>query len=166
MEFENFISTIVESDAEDWHRDHCGGPYFSYALGPVTQNDRLINLDYNAHESRAVYKPDIDISLEWGLRHLDDFKEPWAQTYSHDSAMSKFVDLNYRGRIVHRELVVFVDGARCILPPPMPEDDDGNLKVPRSQVKFTKLLNALGGTGEFDHYFRHSGMVAVEVPWP
>lgn len=167
MRFPEFITTIIESDAEDWHTDRVGGPYFRYQLGPVEQNGQLKTLEYEAHEKRAIYKGDIDISMEWGYRYLDDFKEEWANSFADRTASASFLDLKYRGDIIHREIIVSVDGGRCYLPLPLvPAEGAKNIQVPRGRVKLVRLVQEITGTWEFDEYFRRSGLEVVETDWP
>jgi hypothetical protein len=68
------------------------------------------------HYYRAVYRPDLSVSIEWGADLVRDFKEDWTNNFIDSRASSHRVDVLYHGTIVFHSAYVSVDGARAYVP--------------------------------------------------
>lgn len=150
---------IVDSERGDWNVISCfGAPSFL----PWSPDG-----DFNEHNARAAYRPDVSIGLAWGIRENRDYRAEWAQSFPNDQAESLIADILYNGMLVSREYVVVVDGGSTALPIP---DDREKLLVTQWAYDFVRLLDELqlatgvgGGVGdpsrsEFDDYFQRAGL--------
>jgi hypothetical protein len=117
-----------------------------------------------SHASVAVFKPDLSISLAWGLPSNSDFKEPWANGFADPKASSAFLDLFWMGTLVHRTTYVHVDGGRGNLPLPSPSGDE--LTVERDYSALIRLVDSLDHVSQYDLFFKRAGFSEVETPWP
>ena len=130
-------------------------------------------LEVDFHNYLAVFKPDVDLRLAWGLivdsnLNFDDWVFP-------DPAIDRLlVDGFWRGALVARWTILAVDGHRSYLP----DVDRADIKTgeslrdhqtfgwtaPASDVALARLLQELlqRPAGEFDRYMEQVGI--VEVP--
>ena len=166
MTFDELISIVTDSSPEDWHRVHrSGGPLFLYEVAPITAgDDRLVDMSYERHECLAVYRPDVAISLAWGLSHNRDFKEDWAVKFPDPHASSDYLDIRLNSQIVFRDILVAVDGGRCCLPLPR---GTSRRDVPEKWYHLAKLIHGLERAAvDFDEYFQRAGLKITEDRWP
>lgn len=86
MRLDELMNTIVRSDPSDWNHIACWGAGSSpsyrdkfsfYEIYGGTKNV----LHHEAHSSVAVYRPNVSITIAFGLRINDDFKEKWANEF-------------------------------------------------------------------------------------
>ncbi|KZM34533.1 hypothetical protein [Oerskovia enterophila] len=105
---------IINSPIDDWHNVTVG-PYFTDA--PDIDNDTV-----EQHSELMVYRHDIDLTIQHGLRargfdRVIDSQALWPDAHFPDStAYVEFVDVFWRGVLVDREEVVRVDGGRASIP--------------------------------------------------
>jgi hypothetical protein len=67
---------------------------------------------------------------------------------------------------VFRDVLVAVDGWRCILPQPV-NTEGPPYKVPELRYRLAKLVHELcGPETNFESYFKRVGMQPVKAPWP
>ena len=114
MELRELRQTIMESEFFHWNVVETG-PYFTDAPDidehTVEQHDELL-----------VLTSDVDITIQHGLRargmnQITEASQLWENAHFPDpSASVHFVDVFYRGNLVDRESVVWVDGARAAIP--------------------------------------------------
>lgn len=155
MTFDKLIRIIIGSSSEDWNTIDCNrpNPSFGYAVDP---NDDI-------HYSVAAYKPDLAITMAWGMPCLKDFKEPWTDRFADKKASSRYVDVFYSGSVVFRDLFVVVDGGRASLP--MPKAGTNEVKV--LEATFIRTLDELNSsTSRYDDYLKQAGFELVDEPWP
>lgn len=100
MQFDIILATIRDSDTEnDWVS--------------VTRPDG---------RTSTFYKNDVNLRIESSIddEHIqaEDFKETWANNHPDSSARGYFYDIYYGSTLVQRAILVAVDGARALIPPP------------------------------------------------
>lgn len=177
MTLETLMEKVIHSHREEWHKITCWG-----ANSAPSYHNRLTFyetwesnyhgvLDAEDHSNVAVYMPDVSITLAFGLHHLDDFKEQWANKFPDSHASSSYVDVFYNNALVFRDVYVSVDGGRAKLPLPTRKFDDANkkviaLEVPRPRHDFIRLVDHFEGKSDFDRYFRDAEFKIVNAPWP
>jgi hypothetical protein len=175
MELEELLETIVTSDREDWHSIPCwgadSGPSYRdlFTFYEMWDGERGV-LKAESHAYAAVYKPDVSITLAFGLRHVENFQEEWANQFPDPHASSSYVDVFYNNALVYRNLYVTVDGGRASLPlvtRKFEQEKVVALEVPRSYHDFIRLISGLKGSSDmFEDYFARAGIKIVEEPWP
>lgn len=102
----------------------------------------------------AFLLKDVDLRIESSLtdEHIDNesFLEKWANRFPDPSASSRFYDLYYRNTLLHRFILVSVDGHRAKLPLPEP----GGMTVLQSTYKVAEIFDSYG----LRDYFPRSGL--------
>ena len=112
----------------------------------------------------AVYKPNVSISMAWGLVVNSDFVEHWANDFSDSKASSRSVDIFYNNSLVYRGIYVEVDGGRSKLPLPANAND---LTVPEKYYRFIKLLDELESHyPRCEEYFKRANLQISDMEWP
>lgn len=99
MTYQELLDFILTTDAKaDWHRvsTSISSEYF------LKEDPRL---RFKARHT------------EEGVQH-DDFKEPWANSHPKSHATGYWHELYYDGDFIERFILVAVDGAAAMLPPP------------------------------------------------
>jgi hypothetical protein len=176
MTFEEVIETIASSEPDEWWRDACwganSGPSYHYQPEFWELIDGATNvLKVNSHTNVAAYKLDVSITMAWGLKQLDNFKEEWANKFPDPSASSCFLDVFYNNALIFRDVYVNVDCGRAKLPLPIIKWDDKEqkvvaLNVPTRQRRLIKLVDSLEYVSQYDDYFRRAGFTEVDENWP
>jgi hypothetical protein len=161
VNLDDMLALCVKSKPSHWKVIPCGGagagPSFleSWVAGPDGEPSLA-----GAHTMRAAYRPDISLSLAWGLVAHDAFVESWTEVFD-SAASSHFVDFFWNGSLVERGLYVAVDGGRCKLP--IPQQDLDALHpaarwITRWQSQFFSLLNAFEGVPDLDEHLQRAGI--------
>jgi len=169
MDINNYIQAIIQSTGNDWHNIPCwghgSGPSYKdhfefYNIFNGQQNVILLK----SHGNRATYKPDIKISIAWGLDNSFDeddrqkITESWATSFPDKSGASiSLVDFFYNDSLVFRKLYGTVDGGRCKLPLPH-RDANGNFVASTEYSEAMRVLNEIEGGVDYDSYLRSSGI--------
>lgn len=168
--------TVRESARTDWHKITCWGS----GSGP-SYRDRLtsgrINGDYVEYESHgnvAVYIPDIDISIAWGLdrdRDDRDLHFEWDGTFADSKTTVTFADIFYRGSLVDREYHANVDGGRALLPightrftadsPKHGPNAKFEVVTSQWQVDFARIVHSFEHAENFDRYLERAGHIVL-----
>lgn len=169
MDLKTLIETVTSSNKEMWHTISCWGA----SSGPSYRDHLQFHQVYNgqknvlyvdAHGTVATYKPDISITMAWGLEWLEDFQEPWANSFPDRNASGHYVDLFYNSALVFRAAYVAVDGGGVYLPLPRGKTV---LEVPQAHYNLIGLLDSLTrGRSEFASAFRRAGFKVIDAPWP
>ncbi len=165
METREILATVASSKAKDWaiifrptyrHR-------FTETLKDDGTRDQMM---VDEHLVAFAFKPDIAITMAYGLVEQASFDLPDGHPFAHENARSLFLDIFCNGHLTHRETVVSVDRQRCLLP--LPKTWDPPLKVSTAQFSLIRLIHALAGPPtDYDAYFKESGLVRDDsVPWP
>lgn len=135
MELAKAFKTLADSDAEDWNR--------------TTVNHGL---------EVAVYRGDVDLRIETSLEDLHvqnpQFTAPWANNHTDPAARGYFYDLYYRSSLLHRFVLVSVDGARALLPLPRTFN---STDVPLITYRVAQIWDEAHG-GTLDQYMQSSGL--------
>jgi hypothetical protein len=111
------------------------------------------NVREETHGMRAAYRPDISIGIAWGYPSNPNWREPWVETFSDQSASSDFADFFYNGMLVAREVYIVVDGGRAYIP--LPRRD---LTITQWQYDFFRVLDGLERESDFDRYLEQAGI--------
>jgi hypothetical protein len=167
MTLDELIILVTSSDPEDWHTTVCwgadSGPSYRDHFNFYRVYDGQSNVLFaKAHSLVACYKPDISVTMAWGLDAMTDLEVPWAKKFPDPKAASHYIDLFYNNALVFRTEYVSVDGGRANLP--LPDE----LSVPRAYNALIRLVDHIGVTriSEYDTYFRRAGFQVVEGAWP
>jgi hypothetical protein len=139
MELDHALSIIRQGQREDWN--------------VIVDSDRTV----------AAYKPDLNLTIAWGLPRSDRFDEPWATKFADGAASSAFLEVFYAGALVFRDFYVSVDGGRADLP--VPSERDGIITISREQNLLIRSISALQGEQRLDayeQYFRRAGFRVMD----
>lgn len=177
MRLEELMEKVITSHPDDWHRIVCWGantgPAYreQFTFYETWESDYHGVLDAEGHSYACVYKPDVSITLSFGLDRSKEFAEEWANKFPDPHASSSWVDVFYNNALVFRDFYITVDGGRAKLPLPRRKWDAAKkniigLEVPKSRRDFIRLVDSFEGGDEFERYFRDAGFTVVDEPWP
>jgi len=121
------MTTVLKSSLEDWHF-MADAPSYHDHLRFFNVYDGQPNIVHVAsHHSIAVYMPDASITMAWGLKWPDDFKEPWTEKFPDHSSSAGWLDVFFNNALVFRTPYVVVDGGRITLPLPRHGENGGSV---------------------------------------
>lgn len=144
MTWDEIMQIFRETTTDHWHK-----------VGEIDRGEER-------HYSRAVFKPDPTVSLEWGevITPYREFHEDWTNKFPDSSAGSYYCDILLNGDAVRKVAYVAVDGHRCDLPLGRIETQDGeNVRIcTRWEYDFFNLFNELQGVHDYQRYFETSEM--------
>ena len=106
MNYESIIDLFLETDAGQWQR--VSGNH-EYAFCKADVNLRIVS---------TLAGPDIQ---------QDDFRADWANRFPESRARGYYYNLYYGATLVHRFILVAVDGACALLPVPKIGTDEVTL---------------------------------------
>ena len=157
------IDRIVMSQPSDWNVIG-GRPSYRDEFHQLQSGNRKW-LEIRSHYTVAAFMPDVSITVAWGLPVVDDFREPWANTFPNPHASSHFLDVFYNGALVLRKQYVSVDGGLAMVPLSLARDQ---LVVPVAYYMFITLLDHLTWSmpSRPPDYFERAGLQIVNTPWP
>ncbi|MDF1793908.1 MAG: hypothetical protein P1U88_18495 [Thalassobaculaceae bacterium] len=165
MQLRELLATVASSKVGDW--EIIFRPTLRHRFTEI-QNDagEREQLLVDEHLVSFAYRPDIAITMAYGLVEQAAYELPAGQPFAQENARTLFLDIFHEGRIVHRETVLSVDRQRCLLP--MPKVWEPPISVPTAQFSLIRLVHSLAGPPtDYDSYFKESGMVrSDQVPWP
>lgn len=151
MTLMELLTIICQSDRAEWNVIF--GTDFRHSLGEVSGGGgptRLILAGY--HHTTAVYMPDIDITMSFGME--------FENQVSKGSLPFAYADVFYRGSLVLRIPYQIYDDGRALLPYP-----EGN-ECPKEYSQFACLLDSMeDGERDYNSHFQKSGLKLVDVPW-
>jgi hypothetical protein len=176
MRYEEVRRLITGSSPDDWAViDVAGNIYLDRFEGVSSGGQQW--LEAAGHVYLALYQPDVDLRLAWGMTHTTGLAfEGW--NFPNRSIERFLVDGFWRDSFVTRWPVLSVDGDRCYLPYPLPAVAAGGAaaghhfvvgsRVKASEVALARLLQQLAGREdlEFDTYLRQTGAVVVPDEGP
>jgi hypothetical protein len=176
MSFEEYFRVVTNSTRSDWNVILCWGS----GSGPSYRDQLIVwtsgqsdfrNLEVKSHSLVAVYKPDLTISMAFGLESNDEFVEPWANRFPDPNASSHYIDFFFGSNLIHRGLYVSVDGGRADLPLPRPHYSKIDHKLERvtittKQDSFFRLFNQFEAQKDYDSYRERAGFEIEEGAWP
>ena len=159
MRLEDIRQCVLESSFGDWAKLMDGEVFLRFQRLKIESSADTLGsrLDQDGHHASAVYRADVDLSLNYGLTfgsgesHFD-----WDIWPGHDARMF-YVDVLWRGVPVERHVLVFVHEARAILPLPTPEMNTASIAayhVTTAQRDLARLVHGIEGSpGGFEDYF-------------
>lgn len=154
MTLDELHTVVADSTASEWHRILKIGPTYRDRFGACSGPGDTSGLDHDSHAEVAVYRPDIDLTIAYGMaesQHDRDLKFKWSENFP-DSAIREIslVDFFWRGSLVDRLNYVHIDGARGILP--FGGGHQG-LRITQYELVVARLLSDIGDYREFDRYY-------------
>ncbi|MEQ8394109.1 hypothetical protein [Thalassobaculum sp.] len=164
MNLRDLLETIAGSAVEDW--TILFRPTFRHRIveiaGAEGSRDRL---DSDEHLVAFSYKPDLALSMAYGMVEQGSYVLPDGHPFAQENARTRYLDIFIEGRLSFREIVVSVDRNRCLLP--MPRDWNAPVSIPTTQYSLVRLIHALAGPPtDYDAYFEQAGMQRVDASWP
>lgn len=146
MDYHELLHKVESSTSDDWTAVDTATP--------------------DGHHVLYVFHEDVAITLAYGADHMDG--DSWTETWStrggfpDNKIYGSYLDVRYNGVLVHRDLVLMVDGARGILPSGKPITDDANgivgMRVSEPEMKRAQLLDELRGHRDFERYVKSAGI--------
>jgi len=154
MDLRHLTSVVLASSKDDWH--HVAG---AFQCIPEPR-----------HETAAVYIPDIDIRMAWGLAWNESFEEPWVKKFANPRARGVYLDILYCNALVLRVPYVQVDEGRVSLPLPL-YTKAGKLKTTKSEVALVSLIESIAnmprqGFHPYESDVEKAGIAIVDERWP
>ena len=168
MNLPELVGRIVGSSREDWHLIADAPSYRDHLQFYETYDGQPNVLHVAAHHSVAVYVRDVSITMAWGLKWLEDFKEDWCKNFPDPKAHGGFVDVFFNNALVYRTAYVWVDGIHF----PLPRHTKGKeLEVDKRACEFMEVIDSMGRAARpaYDKYqsdLRRAGFTVVDKEWP
>jgi hypothetical protein len=136
MNYQSVVQMFLQTDASQWKR-------------------------VSGHHEYAFCEEDVLLRIESSLEGEDiqqsDFRDPWANSFPDSRASGYFYNLYYGPTLLHRFILVSVDGARASLPVPQINTKD----VTQAQWKAAEIFN---GLGTLDEYAKRAGLAVGITP--
>lgn len=171
MKLEEIENLLLKSERADWSIIPCesfgNGPSYKNKLiySEVLDDDTHV-IQVDSHSNIAVFKPNVGITMAFGLVLEEEVEFEWLDRFESNSASSYFMDIFYHNALVHREKYLLVDGVECILPYPISDTKRMKPKVSLEQYAFIGLLHLLEADRvskeKYDSYFEQSGIVLIK----
>ncbi|CAM3462758.1 hypothetical protein G4177_06260 [Corallococcus sp. ZKHCc1 1396] len=163
MDFDDYMKAIENSSPVDWRQ--ISTPLYMGILSPSTQHvggrDKVVELNVMAPHTQLVFKRNLSITMAKGVGD-EKFDWDFTKKFADQNATSFYLDFFFNSALVHREILVSVDGGRCSLP--LPKRD---LTVSSRWYAVARLVHQVtGGTWDFDTLAQRAGLKPVNVPWP
>ncbi|MGB3302565.1 MAG: hypothetical protein WBA98_07730 [Gordonia sp. (in: high G+C Gram-positive bacteria)] len=155
MTLDELRTLVADSTVGDWRRIRKSGPTYRDRFGPWSSPaDGTLGVDHDSHVELAVYRPDIDLTIAYGMAEDQadrDLSFAWSDSFP-DSKIREIslVDFFWRGSLVDRLNYVYVDGGRGILPL---GDGHQGLRITGYELAVARLLSDIGDYGEFERYY-------------
>lgn len=140
-------------------------PSFQYIRHLISESDPREDWEYIPSHDRYLYVNKHDVNLrmtvvleEYG-RHLEEFREPWANRHPDPRATSFWCDIYYGATHAFRSILVTVDGGRAWLPLPRQSGISGErTEVLPLDYKLAQVFDSLG---TLDEYMRRSRLTVA-----
>lgn len=143
------IRDLVTSSAPHWAKLETG-PLYREGWTVYSSGGESNSVPRWHHEA-AVYRDDVDLTLQWGMSDHGDWGDDdrsfeWARTFIDTKVRSFFVDVFWRGVLVDRYVMAHVNGGHGLVPMPRASQDDGHYPtVNGREVQIARLITALEG---------------------
>lgn len=171
MTLDEIRTLIMNSDREDdWH-DVVVGSYFKDV--PDVDKDT-----FEWHDSLIVYRDNVDLTIQWGMRSRRLSHVTKAEDLFHDrahfpdpEATTIHADIFWAGSLIDRVELVYVDGGRGLLPVGAEKALNFDLKAPRPQnieweisaTRFELAIARLLDSGDdVDEFANRIGMIVKD----
>jgi hypothetical protein len=172
------LRDIIEaSEGSDWNNIPCwgggSGPSYRERVSSEGQPGNAVVVE--AHSNVCSYEPDLDITVAFGFNpHGDDGDLTFGiedKLGVEKGSISKIlVDVFYRGALVDRSYLLYVDGGRGLLPLSSPRraagspshgpDVEWDHVVSRRKVNFARAIHSIElRPADFDHYLEQSDYI-------
>lgn len=179
MNLRDLREILTTTDAWQWSRIDSTGPLYrngyvvSGGLGPDAEHD--INIYW--HDSAAVYRDDIDLTIQWGMNlspvreDRDAWHLPWAEKFPSRSVHPHWVDVFWRGTLVDRYAMVSIDGGHGLVPfphtkaksDPLDHDTKYDYVISERELGIARLIDSLqGGIYRVDEHVARCGLVVTQ----
>lgn len=164
MNLRDLIGVVAGSGTADW--TILFRPTFRHRIVATRKPDgSLDRLQSDEHLVAFCYRPNIAITMAYGLVEQGAYDLPPGNPFAQENARTRYLDIFLEGRLAHRETVVAVDRQRCLLP--MPRDWNPPIAIPERQYSLVRLIHDLAGPPtDYDEYFDGAGMQRSATPWP
>lgn len=153
MNMSELRSTILESSLNDWKRVPVQGPTYRDRFVPwLSPADKTSGIEVHSHSDVAVFEPDIDLTMAFGMRAPGAVENPsfkWAK-FPDPEITTHIADIFWRGALVDRVDYISVDGHRCNLP--IGGGHQG-LRITKYDYTIARILDYLEGGDRFDQYY-------------
>ena len=169
MNLRDLRQLLTTSDASDWSKLDSSGPLYKNGFvvsgGFDADADHDVNVTW--HHSSAVYRDDVDLTIQWGLdldptRGRDDqWHFSWAEKLMNSRVSPYWVDVFWRGVLVDRYALASIDGAHGLIPIPHTagEEPDWYDVVSKRELAVAQLIDDLyGGFHNVDGYIQRLGI--------
>ncbi|WPZ33260.1 hypothetical protein T8K17_18705 [Thalassobaculum sp. OXR-137] len=165
MTLDDYLTVIAASKPDDWRATVL--PTFMFRVVPIrASGGGTVDFELQEHTTTLTFLRDVRFGMAWGLVGDKNYKEEWVDKLPNKRAQGVLIDFLFNGAMVYRDMLVAVDGWRCILPQPVNETGPV-FKVPQRRVTIAKLVHQLvGPETNFDSYFKRVGMQVDSQPWP
>lgn len=150
MNYFTILNTVETSTSADW-----------------TTIESLTNTP-EGHHSVFVFHEDASITIAWGMPHNDgdSWTEKWSESggFPDKRIFGHYYDIRYNGVTIHRDLVLGVDGHRCLLPSGAVIADDQvgitGMTVTEPELRRARLLDELvhGPASNFERYSKSANI--------
>lgn len=169
MTFDELRHIVLSSSANDWVVVPYGTTYKA-RFGMVGARGAW-SMETDEHQSVAVYRQDIAVTIAWGMTHRDDLRFEWSDRFPDSDVSDFYVDVFSNGMLVDRWFALTVDGGRAVLPVcdiAVVGDvfaGDAEIigsKAYESNVRIARLIHELEGShDDFDDYLARSGITVL-----
>ncbi|WP_121221037.1 hypothetical protein [Oceanibaculum indicum] len=165
MRLERYMEIVAGSQPEDWLMIE--RPTLRHRFTPMLDDkEQLIRQIIDEPMVGFSYRPDVRLTLLFGLVEMAQYPLPAGIPYAEENARTVLLHCLYEGQLIHTETLLKVDRQRCILPMPVAWGEPPQA-IPRRQHDLARLVHQLAGPfTDFEQYFKNSGMAVVERPWP
>ena len=159
MTLHELLNIIASSKPEDWNYFPCwganSGPSYHNRFTSYNKREDQSHVLLTASQSEvASYKPDVSITIAWGLTADDDLQMAWANKLADPKATSHLVDVFYNNALVYRDYYVRIGHETPYLPMTRTQDD---LRVAQGYYSFIKIVSSFHSS-EFEKYFHLAGL--------
>jgi hypothetical protein len=165
MQIRDYMAIVAASSLSEWelifrptyrHR-------FMTQYGPEGVK---IRTDVDQHVLALTFKPNISISMAYGMVDTGNYEIPARLDIANENARTILLDCFLDGQLVHRELILRADRQRISLPMPT-EWTAAGLQIPAAKSRLVRLIHNLAGPPtDYDEGLKLAGMEEVETPWP
>jgi hypothetical protein len=143
MTLDELRALIAWSTRDDWNLVD-NGPIYLDQLRWVTdwsgereRRDDVCWVEVESHDPLASYKPDVDITIGWGLdtgTTVLDGVNPWPGVFA--KVRWAYADVRWRGQVIDREVLLCADtgDGRVVLPAPNPAVHGASVGSPQPDL--------------------------------
>ena len=152
MNLRELRSVLTRSDPSEWSKVDSDGPLYrnGFVVSGLRDDGRITDVYW--HHSAAVYREDIDLTIQWGMdmdptRDRDDWHFIWQEKLISKRVSPYRVDAFWRGVLVDRYALISVDNGHGLVPFPHTSgsEPDWYDAVTEREVAVARLVEGLDG---------------------